>query len=32
MSLSEIKDAVTGLTPNELAELAVFIQMQDKPA
>jgi len=30
MSLAEIKEAVTGLTPRELAELAAFIQAQDK--
>ncbi len=29
MSLAEIKDAVTELTPKELAELAAFIQTQD---
>ena len=29
MSLAEIKDAVTELTPQELAELAAFIQTQD---
>ena len=32
MSLAEIKDAVTELTPKELAELAAFIQAQDKAA
>jgi len=32
MSLSEIKDAVIGLTPKELAELVALIQMQDKLA
>lgn len=32
MSLAEIKDAVTELTPKELAELAAFIQAQDKVA
>jgi hypothetical protein len=29
MSLAEIKDAVTELTPQELAELAAFIHTQD---
>ena len=29
MSLAEIKDAVTQLSAEELAELAVFIQAQD---
>ena len=32
MSLAEIKDAVTELTPTELAELAAFIQKQDSRA
>jgi hypothetical protein len=32
MSLAEIKDAVTELTPKELAELAAFIQTQDNLA
>ena len=32
MSLAEIKDAVTELTPQELAELAAFIQAQDSLA
>ena len=32
MSLAEIKDAVTELTPQELAELAAFIQTQDSLA
>jgi hypothetical protein len=32
MSLSEIKDAVTGLTPKELAELAAFIRERDSGA
>jgi hypothetical protein len=32
MSLAEIKDAVTELTPQELAELAAFIQTQDNLA
>ena len=32
MSLAEIKDAVTTLTPQELAELAAFIQTQDNLA
>jgi len=32
MSLAEIKDAVTELSPKELAELAAFIQAQDKLA
>jgi hypothetical protein len=29
MNLAEIKDAVTELTPKELAELAAFVQTQD---
>jgi len=29
MSLAEIKDAVTQLSPRELAELAAFIQAQE---
>ena len=32
MSLAGIKDAVTELSPKELAELAAFIQTQDKLA
>jgi hypothetical protein len=32
MSLAEIKDAVAELTPQELAELAAFIQAQDSLA
>ena len=32
MSLAEIKDAVTELTPQELAELVAFIQTQDNLA
>ncbi len=32
MGLAEIKDAVTELTPQELAELAAFIQTQDNLA
>jgi hypothetical protein len=32
MSLAEIKDAVTELTPQELAELAAFIQTRDNLA
>jgi len=31
MSLAEIKEAVTGLTPQELAELTAFILEQDAP-
>ena len=31
MSLAEIKDAVAGLSPNELAELTAFILAQDDP-
>jgi hypothetical protein len=31
MSLAEIKDAVTGLTPRELAELTQFILERDAP-
>ena len=31
MSLAEIKDAVTGLSPDELAELTAFILEQNDP-
>ncbi len=31
MSLTEIKDAVIGLSPDELAELTAFILKQDDP-
>jgi hypothetical protein len=31
MSLAEIKEAVTGLSPDELAELTAFILEQDDP-